>query len=85
MYNCFNPSCPFREDAKKWNELENSKTHEALVQYAKDRQIVKRLEELDLPYIIQLLKEYGFIVCDTTECRNKVAEQHDKLQKILEG
>lgn len=33
------------EDAKKWNELENSKTHEALVQYAKDRQIVKRLEE----------------------------------------
>ena len=33
-----------QNDAKKWTELENSKTHEALVQYAKDRQIVKRLE-----------------------------------------
>lgn len=85
------------EDAKKYNakwkeveELENDPNIESVTmsyaevkQAPKDRQIVKRLEELDLPYIIQLLKEYGFIVCDTTECRTKVAEQNDKLQKIL--
>jgi len=63
-------------------------SEEVLAQILKNQDIVERLKKLDLPYIIQLLKEYGFAICQTSECRYKVASQCDPLQeltKILDG
>ncbi len=69
------------EDAKKWNELENAKTHEALTQYAKNRQIVKRLEEH-----IKNRKHWKGLATNHTltykKCSDVIIQE---LQEILEG
>lgn len=59
-------------------------SHQLKQQILADQEKVEKIEELDLEFIIQILKEYGFVLCSTSECRNKVALQHDKLKAILE-
>lgn len=62
--------------------VDNLFTDDDIKQILGDQKLRELIEKLDLPYIIQILKEYGFAIANTTEIRYKVAGQVDHLQKL---